>query len=63
MAVLCRAAALGAGAGIHTAERRAPCRIACLQVPDASLSLRVDITQPLMSQTGQLRWALNNVVR
>lgn len=31
------------------------------QVPAATLDLRINITQPLMHQTGQLRWALNNV--
>ena len=32
-----------------------------LQVPAATLSLTLNITQPLMRQTGQLRWAMNNV--
>ncbi|KAL4428183.1 hypothetical protein ABPG75_002272 [Micractinium tetrahymenae] len=32
-----------------------------LQVPNATVSLLLNITQPLMEQTGQIRWALNNV--
>jgi len=31
------------------------------QMPDATLSMLLNITQPLMNQTGQLRWAINNV--
>lgn len=30
-------------------------------MPDATLSMLLNITQPLMNQTGQLRWAINNV--
>jgi len=30
-------------------------------VPDATLRLQLNITQPLMKQTGQIRWAMNNV--
>ncbi|PSC72452.1 DNA-directed RNA polymerase III subunit RPC5 [Micractinium conductrix] len=36
--------------------------LATQKVPAADLSLTFNITQPLMNQTGQLRWALNNVV-
>lgn len=32
-----------------------------MQMPDATLSMLLNITQPLMNQTGQLRWAINNV--
>lgn len=32
-----------------------------LQVPNATVSLQLNITQPLMEQTGQIRWAINNV--
>lgn len=31
------------------------------QMPDATLNMLLNITQPLMNQTGQLRWAINNV--
>lgn len=31
------------------------------QPPEPTLQLLLNITQPLMRQTGQLRWALNNV--
>lgn len=30
-------------------------------MPNATVSLLINITQPLMEQTGQIRWALNNV--
>ncbi|KAL4433040.1 hypothetical protein ABPG77_006467 [Micractinium sp. CCAP 211/92] len=30
-------------------------------VPNATVSLQLNITQPLMEQTGQIRWAINNV--
>lgn len=33
-----------------------------MQVPAANVQVQLNITQPLMNQTGQLRWALNNVV-
>lgn len=36
-------------------------RQAMTKVPAATLSLTLNITQPLMRQTGQLRWAMNNV--
>lgn len=32
-----------------------------LQPPAPTVNLLLNITQPLMKQTGQLRWALNNV--
>lgn len=32
-----------------------------LQVPNNTVSLLLNITQPLLEQTGQLRWALDNV--
>ena len=42
---------------------RPPCTVLLLviQVPAPTLQLHLNITQPLMNQTGQLRWALNNV--
>jgi L-ascorbate oxidase len=30
-------------------------------MPPATLTMLLNITQPLMNQTGQLRWAINNV--
>ena len=30
-------------------------------MPAATLNMLLNITQPLMKQTGQLRWAMNNV--
>lgn len=35
-----------------------------MQVPQtADITLGLNITQPLLQKTGQLRWALNNVVQ
>lgn len=38
-----------------------PLRLPPVQPPEPTLELLLNITQPLMRQTGQLRWALNNV--
>ncbi len=49
-------------AHIITATRACcACAVPSMQVPNATLSLGINITQPLMQQTGQIRWALNNV--
>ena len=40
---------------------KAPHRLPPPQVPAPTLDMRLNITQPLMRQTGQLRWAINNV--
>lgn len=36
-------------------------RLAMRKVPNPTLTLHLNITQPLMNQTGQIRWAINNV--
>lgn len=40
---------------------RASTACVLLQMPPATLNMLLNITQPLMKQTGQLRWAMNNV--
>ncbi|KAI3433825.1 hypothetical protein D9Q98_003629 [Chlorella vulgaris] len=42
-----------AGGGVY--------RTAMSKMPPATLTVLLNITQPLMNQTGQLRWAINNV--
>lgn len=42
-----------AGGGVY--------RTAMSKMPPATLTMLLNITQPLMNQTGQLRWAINNV--
>jgi L-ascorbate oxidase len=46
---------------MHLLHPHPPCTAVVLQVPAPTVKLHINITQPLMNQTGQLRWALNNI--
>lgn len=45
----------------HDNNAPLPLAALCPQAPSPTLNLLLNITQPLMRQTGQLRWAINNV--